>query len=218
MAYRSPQEVLAGSTPASDTPPISFRDHPVSRRTALPAPGSASRVKMASRPVLFRLPSNARAHKRRPWRQEGARVCHRMSAGGWGTPPGVSFSTPPGPCGSCPANYASCPAQVRPRAAAMRSQTVSIWIAPSACGDTWEGEGRGGLAFCVAPFNPVENIRSGGATSGSRTASLNPTTISSTTAARNGTSSSLSPRGSCPSDYGAEGFCWYFRTAFLRVC
>ena len=36
-------------------------------------------------------------------------------------------------------------------------------------------------------------------TTGSRTASLVPTTISSTTAARDGTSSSISPGGSCPS-------------------
>ena len=39
------------------------------------------------------------------------------------------------------------------------------------------------------------------ATTGSRTASSNPTTISSTTAARPGTSSSIGPGRSCPSDY-----------------
>ena len=38
------------------------------------------------------------------------------------------------------------------------------------------------------------------ATTGSQTASSNPTTISSITAARHGTSSSINPGGSCPSD------------------
>ena len=47
-------------------------------------------------------------------------------------------------------------------------------------------------------LNPVENIWQFMRDNGSQTASSNPTTISSTTAARHGTSSSTSLGGSCP--------------------
>ena len=49
-------------------------------------------------------------------------------------------------------------------------------------------------------LNPVEKSGSSCATTGSPTASSNPTTNSSTIAARLGTTSSISPGESCPSD------------------
>ena len=50
-------------------------------------------------------------------------------------------------------------------------------------------------------LNPVENVWQFMATTGSPTASSNPTTISSTTAATPGTSSQINHGASCPSGY-----------------